>query len=226
MENYLLSIIVPVFNTSQYLVRCLNSLINQSLTNIEIIIINDGSTDQSDEIIKQYLLHSNITYVKLEKNMGLGHARNLGIEKSLGKYIAFVDSDDWVDLDFFKILTDTITRDNSDIVVGGVKNEWNNINSTSIRYDYIYPNIITANQGLDLITKSTNNNYFISPVVWNKIYKRELLLLNQLCFIDNSYWEDDIFSFKAMSYAQYISLVPNIYYHYYQRDASIMKSYF
>lgn len=224
MDKYLLSIIVPVYNTSQYLVRCLNSLINQSLTDIEIIIINDGSTDQSDEIIKQYLVHSNITYVKLGKNMGLGYARNFGVEKSSGKYIAFVDSDDWVDLDFFKILTDTITRDNTDIVVGGVKNEWNNINSTSLRYDYVYPNIITANQALDLLTKSTNNNYFISPVVWNKIYKRELLFFNQLCFIDNSYWEDDIFSFKAISYARNISLVPNIYYHYYQRDTSIMNS--
>lgn len=70
MDKYLLSIIVPVYNTSQYLIRCLNSLINQSLTDIEIIIINDGSTDQSDEIIKQYLIHSNITYVKLGKTWG------------------------------------------------------------------------------------------------------------------------------------------------------------
>ena len=224
MDKPLLSIIVPVYNTSQYLVRCLNSLINQSLTDIEIIIINDGSTDQSDEIIKQYLTHCNIAYVKLEKNMGLGYARNLGIEKSSGKYIAFVDSDDWVDLDFFKILTDTMIRDHTDIVVGGVKNEWNNINSTSLRYDYVYPNIISANQALDLLTKNTNNNYFISPVVWNKIYKRELLSSNQLRFMDNSYWEDDIFSFKAISYARNISLVPNIYYHYYQRDTSIMNS--
>lgn len=177
MDKYLLSIIVPVYNTSQYLARCLNSLINQSLTNIEIIIINDGSTDQSDEIIQQYLIHGNIRYVKLEKNTGLGYARNLGIEKSSGKYIAFVDSDDWVDLDFFKMLTDTITMDNTDIVIGGVKNEHNNITSTSIRYDYVYPNVITANQALDLLTKSTNNNYFISPVVWNKVYKRELLFL-------------------------------------------------
>ena len=213
MDKYLLSIIVPVYNTSQYLVRCLNSLINQSLTNIEIIIINDGSTDQSDEKIQQYLIHSNIRY-----------ARNLGIEKSSGEYIAFVDSDDWVDLDFFKMLTDTITMDNTDIVIGGVKNEYNNITSTSIRYDYVYPNVITANQALDLLTKSTNNNYFISPVVWNKVYKRELLFLNQLWFIDNSYWEDDIFSFKAISYAHTVSLVPNIYYHYYQRDTSIMNS--
>jgi len=224
MDKCLLSIIVPVYNTSQYLIRCLNSLINQSLTDSEIIIINDGSTDQSDEIIKQYLTHSNIKYVKLEKNMGLGYARNLGVERSSGKYIAFVDSDDWVDLDFFKILTNTIIKDRADIVVGGVKNEWNNINSTSLRYDYVYPNIISANQALDLLTKSTNNNYFISPVVWNKIYKRELLSSNQLRFIDNSYWEDDIFSFKAISYARNISLVPNIYYHYYQRDSSIMNS--
>ncbi len=224
MYKYLLSIIVPVYNTGQYLVRCLNSLINQSITDIEIIIINDGSTDQSDEIIKQYLLYSNITYVRSEKNMGLGYSRNLGVAKSSGKYIAFVDSDDWVDLDFFKMLTDTITMDDTDIAVGGVKNEWNNINSTSLRYDYVYPNIITANQALDLLTKSTNNNFFISPVVWNKIYKRELLLSNQLSFIDNSYWEDDVFSFKALSYAHHISLIPNIYYHYYQRDSSIMNS--
>jgi glycosyltransferase involved in cell wall biosynthesis len=224
MEKCLLSIIVPVYNTSQYLVRCLNSLINQSVSDSEIIIINDGSTDQSDEIIKQYLAYCNITYIKLEKNMGLGYARNLGIERSSGKYIAFLDSDDWIDLDFFKVLTDTITRDCTDIVVGGVKNEWNNINSTSLRYDYTYHNIITANQALDLLTKSTNNNYFISPVVWNKIYKRELLSFNQLKFIDNSYWEDDIFSFKAISYAHKISLVPQIYYHYYQRDSSIMNS--
>lgn len=224
MPECQLSIIVPVYNTEKYIDRCMKSLVNQSLNNIEIIIINDGSTDNSNNIIQNYLGYNNVKYINYKTNYGLGHSRNVGISNATGKYITFVDSDDWVDLDLYKIMCNAIEKDESDIAICGVKNEWDNQISTTIRHNYIYPNIINSDQALDLLCKNNDNNYFISPVVWNKIYTRELLINNNFTFIDNSYWEDDIFSFNTFAKANKISLVPKVYYHYYHRNDSIMNT--
>ena len=220
VSNYLLSIVVPVFNTGEYLERCLNSLTNQSLKDIEIIIINDGSTDNSHQIIENYLTNENIKYFPLNQNNGLGYARNIGLKQARGNYITFVDSDDWVDLDLYKTMCTAINKDKTDIAICGVKNEWGNYKCATVRYKYMYPNIIDSIQALSLLSKSSNNNYFISAVVW----KRNLIVENKLTFLDNSYWEDDIFSFKCLCVAKRITLVPDVYYHYYHRDNSITKT--
>lgn len=94
------SLIVPVYNTSKYLEKCINSLINQTLKDIEIIIINDGSTDNSEKIIKKFN-DKRIKYIA-KQNEGIGKTRNLGIEKATGEYLAFVDSDDYLSIDFCK----------------------------------------------------------------------------------------------------------------------------
>ena len=97
------SVVVPVYNTSKYLRRCLDSLVNQTLKDIEIIIINDKSTDNSKDIIKEYeSKYNNIKVIHNKTNKGIGYNRNLGIEIASGKYIAFVDSDDYIDLNLYK----------------------------------------------------------------------------------------------------------------------------
>ena len=110
-----ISLIVPVYNTSKYLRKCLDSLITQTYKDIEIIVINDGSIDNSEEIIKLYR-DKRLKYIS-KKNEGIGKTRNLGIENATGNYIAFVDSDDYLDKNFCKKMIKKADEDNCDIVI-------------------------------------------------------------------------------------------------------------
>ena len=117
LNNMKISIIVPVYNVEKYLERCLDSLINQTLKDIEIICINDGSTDNSSEILKEYAKKDSRIIIINQNNQGISVARNNGMNKAKGKYIGFVDSDDWVDLDFFEKLYKAAEKHNAQIAV-------------------------------------------------------------------------------------------------------------
>ena len=111
------SIIVPVYNVEKYIKKCLDSLVHQTLSDIEIIVVNDGSPDNSELIINQYLKkYSNIKYFKKE-NGGQGSARNFGLSKAIGKYIMFVDSDDYVDITMAEKMYNSAIANNSDMVI-------------------------------------------------------------------------------------------------------------
>ena len=117
MENISLSIIVPVYNVENYLIRCLDSLVNQTLKEIEIICINDGSKDNSLNILEEYAKKDSRIIILNQENAGLSAARNAGMEIAKGEYIGFVDSDDWVDLDFFEKLYIAAKNNDCDIAV-------------------------------------------------------------------------------------------------------------
>lgn len=222
MKEITLSIIVPIYNTSLFLEKCLNTLINQSLKNIEIIIINDGSTDGSHKIIENnFIKIPNIKYVSLKENNGLGNARNIGIAMAQGKYLTFVDSDDWVDLDLYKVVIDKLENSDAEIAIFGIINEFTNQKSSCFRYKYIFDNTIDNEQALRLLSKLQNNNYYISAVVWNKVYRASVIKNNNLKFLTDSYWEDDIFSFEILLHIKQVLIVPEVYYHYYNRPNSI-----
>lgn len=112
------SIIIPIYNTEKYIERCINSVLNQTYDNYEIILINDGSTDNSQEIIKKYKNNKKIKIIN-QKNYGLSYSRNMGIKESKGNYILFLDSDDYYELDLLKILNETIN--NQEIIKFGYK---------------------------------------------------------------------------------------------------------
>ena len=116
MNKIIISLIIPVYNVENYLRQCLDSIINQTLKEIEIICINDGSTDSSKQILEEYALKDERIKIINQKNKGAGAARNSGIDAATGEYIGFVDSDDWVNLDAFEKLYNKITRENVDIV--------------------------------------------------------------------------------------------------------------
>lgn len=116
MNEVLISIIIPVYNTEKYLKDCIKSAINQSYKNLEIIIVNDGSTDGSEKIIKEFMILDNRIKYFYKNNGGLSSARNYGINNSSGNYLVFLDSDDYLDLDFVKIMLDTAINNNVDIV--------------------------------------------------------------------------------------------------------------
>jgi len=116
-DNFpLLSVIVPIYNVDRYLKKCLDSLLNQTYTNLEIILINDGSTDSSYEICKQYAGKDPRFRLINKENGGLGQARNVGLENANGDIYAFVDSDDWIDIRMFEKMISAMEEYNADIV--------------------------------------------------------------------------------------------------------------
>lgn len=166
----LISIIVPVYNVESYLDKCINSIINQSYKNLEIILVNDGSTDSSIEICNFYALKDSRIKIINKANGGLSDARNCGLEVAKGEYIAFIDSDDWVDEDLYKILYELIVKYNSDISVCSFKKaiseevKLNNINNEAVYINMTALEKIYDNDGVDMV------------VAWNKLFKKDLLI--------------------------------------------------
>lgn len=225
-EKVELSIIVPVYNVDKYLSVCLDSIVNQIYKNWELIVIDDASTDKSSEIIHQYALnYDKITIISLDKNIGVGNARNIGINQAQGHYIGFVDSDDWIDNYFYQKLIDRIILDDSEIAICGVKTEYLNSKSSSYRYKYMSANCLNHNYALRLLTNSHNTDQFISPIVPNKIYKTSFLKNNKLYFDPSRSFQDDFFTFFCLVYATKVSIVPDVFYHYYQRPNSITHTF-
>lgn len=227
LNNPSLSIIVPVYNAESTLDRCLSFLLNQSYTNLEIICVDDCSVDASKNIILNYQTRypSKIIYVKTEERLGPGGARNSGIASSHGQYIGFVDSDDWPDSVLFAVVMQHLIQTEADIAVFGVKDEFETPVNSKIRYKYFSFNTIENGFALRLLARVNNNDAFISPMVCQKIYKRSFLEQNNIMFHANSYFEDDLFTFQCFLYRCKTILVPDVYYHYYQRSDSITHSF-
>ena len=210
------SIIVPVYNVEKYLRKCLDSLINQTLKDIEIICINDGSTDKSLEILEEYKNRDSRIILLNQENSGQSVARNRGIEIAKGEYIGFVDPDDWIDLDYYEKLYNAASTNNTDIAVGGI------IRVTGIKKKKF------LNFEKETITDNTNLKFELCDVpeksyVWNKIYKTEKLKEIGLEFEKGIFYEDCIFTPQALFYLEKIVTVPNIYYYYLRRGNSTVK---
>ena len=190
------SIIVPIYNSEKYLINCLDSLVNQTLDNIEIILINDGSTDDSINIIKKYAKkYSNIVYFD-KKNEGIGVSRNFGIEKSKGKYIAFVDSDDYVSINFAKNMYDFCENNNLDMAVC----DYYRINEITHEKD------IFEIEDFEITDLESNKAliYKLNHSPWNKLYKRELFLKNNIYFPTDLKYEDAAVVIPLLKYASKI----------------------
>ncbi len=221
----LLSIIVPVYNTADYIERCLDSLIFQSYKNIEIIIINDCSMDKSENVICKYLTYSNVSYKKLDKNYGVGVVRQIGLNLAHGDLVAFIDSDDWVDLDFYEHLVDALINNSCDIAIGNVLSEWNNAMSSKPRYTITCNNVISGDFALKLMSKYYFQNFYISPNLNNRVYRKKLLLENDVCSDYARQAQDNYSSFVAFVNAKTVALVTQSHYHYFQRECSAIHSF-
>lgn len=210
------SIIVPVYNVKKYLRKCLDSLINQTLKDIEIICINDGSTDKSLEILEEYKNRDSRIILLNQENSGQSIARNNGIKKATGEYIGFVDPDDWVDLDYYEKLYNTASTNDTDIAVGGI------IRVTGIKKKKF------LNFEKETLTDNTKLKFELCDVpeksyVWNKIYKTEKLKEIGLEFEKGIFYEDCIFTPQALFFLEKMVTVPNIYYYYLRRGNSTVK---
>lgn len=223
----ILSVIVPLYNADSTLERCLEYLLNQSLKDLEIICVDDCSTDSSPDIVKGYVFRypNKMKYLKTESRCGPGNARNLGLSLAAGQYIGFVDSDDWVDSCLFSTVVDHALLSDADIAVFGVKDEFGDYLHSKTRYKYTQFNAFDNIFALKLLARTYSNDVYISPMVCQKIYKRGFLLDNNLHFAINCYAEDDLFTFSCFLHECKVITVPNVYYHYFQRGDSITHTF-
>ena len=195
-----ISIVVPVYNTEIYIEQCINSIINQNYKNLEIIIINDGSTDSSYEILKnQYKQHPNIKIITIN-NKGVSYARNIGIQIASGDYITFIDSDDYIKTKFLKNLTRPLLQFKYDWIISGI----NDFTDNTILKKSILPKkkwlLLNAQQYIEFLQVELLS----SPV--SKLYKTEIIKTNNIRFNNSiSYAEDREFNL------QYIQHINNAY---------------
>lgn len=203
------SVIVPVYNVEKYLERCLNSLVNQTLENIEIIIVNDGTKDNSEEIIKKFMekYPQKIVYLKKE-NGGLSDARNYGIPYAKGEYIAFLDSDDYVEKDIYKEMYELAKKENSDMV--------------ECDFLWKYPNKVREDIGQVYKGKKEMLEK-VRVVAWNKLIRKSILEKTQIQFPKGLRYEDVEFTYKLIPHLNKVSFLKKPYIHYIQRENSIIN---
>lgn len=197
------SIIVPVYNTAKYLKQCIDSLTNQTLNEIEIIIINDCSPDNSSDIITSYK-DKRIKIINHNKNMGIGKSRNDGIKKATGKYIAFVDSDDFVDLNMYEKYYNFANANNLDFVTGFYNKVLNN---KIINFKNDYFEITNIHKNKNLIN-------LIDYGPCNKIFKREIITKNNIKFDENKKFEDIPFVVSALCHSENVGHINDYLYNY------------
>ena len=219
-----ITVIVPVYNVENYLNKCLDSLINQTYKNLEIIVINDGSTDNSGEICQEYAQKDNrIIYIEQE-NGGLSDARNTGLERMTGSYVTFVDSDDWVEPNYVEVLHNKLIGYQADIAIGNYYsyNEdeamyYFHVNSESY-YEKLYDNISIFENLYDV--KQMKSFSLISA--WGKLYKAELF--DYIRFDKGKLGEDGYINQKLYLLVQKVIYINQGLYAYRQRSGSITKT--
>lgn len=215
------SVIVPVYNTAQYLRDCIDSLVNQTYKNIEIIVVNDGSKDNSLEIINEYASkYPNIILINQE-NKGYSGARNVALEKVTGDYVGFVDSDDYIAPDMFQKLMSAAQNSSADIVSCSFFRVFNEKDSIIQVFDSnkFYFDLLSHKRDNDL--KCTLKNYgellLDDAFVWNRIYKTKMLKDNNIVFPDDIFFgEDTYFHRNALYAANNIAYIKEPLYYYRQ----------
>ena len=203
------SIIVPVYNTEKYLRKCLDSLVNQTLYNIEILVVNDGSTDNSQSIIDEYKAKYPIIKALKKENGGLSDARNYAFSHVKGEYIGFVDSDDYVENNMFEKMYNVAKQNNLDIV--------------ECNFTWEYPKKSKVDYGQKYI--NYDEFYLFGRVMaCNKIFRTSAIKENKITFPVGLRYEDIEFFYKLTPYVTNTTLVEDSLYHYVQRNNSIINN--
>lgn len=211
----LVSIIIPIYNVEKYLEKCIKSIINQTYRNLEIILINDGSTDESAKICEAYKEQDNRIIFINKKNGGAASAKNEGLKVAKGDYITFVDSDDFVELDMIEYMVNTIKKYNSDIVQCSFTNLYKN--TEKFKQDKIIEQKIGSKDFLELFITKWDSSLF-----WNKLFKREVI--ENVFFKEGRCIDDEFFTYKCVINSKSIVTSNKIVYNYRMRKSGVMKS--
>ncbi len=203
MHEDLVSIIVPVYNVEKFIEKCVKSLMNQSHKDIEIILVDDGSPDQSPEIIDRIAIEDQRVHVIHQQNKGVSAARNAGLQCATGEYVMFVDGDDWVDSDYVAYFLTLVSKNGS--LIGMNKNNYSTgkIKTNEERY------VVKSETAIEWIY---SNEIFVA--VWNKIYSRRLLTDNNIRF-DPTIWygEGMLFNIQCLQYVDTVAIGEKSVYH-------------
>lgn len=215
-EDILVSVIVPVFNVEKFLEKCVNSITNQTYKNLEILLVDDGSTDNSGIICDNFSNNDNRIKVFHKKNGGLSDARNYGIERAIGSYIMFIDSDDWIENDTIELLLDKTIEEKSDIVVFGISKDYDDgrrkIRIPTVSGTYNSEESIALLNSFKCFDVSACNKFYNI-----KLFKGIRFPVGKLC-------EDFYTTYLIFSEAKIISVLNEAKYHYFQRTNSITRN--
>lgn len=211
-----ISIIVPVYNVENYLAQCLESILNQSYRNIEILCVDDGSTDKSAEILREYKNKDSRVRIISQKNQGQGTARNRGIDEARGEYITFFDADDWCDPDYYKIALPFFEKqkDVDFIMVGSYLYDEQ---TKTIQKDQYHTLEVLKKRGLErpFTLKDLGEEIFsLSVVPWNKIFRTSFLKARNIKFIEGYSFEDNAFSCEVFFQMTSFRALPNLLIYY------------
>lgn len=219
----LISIIIPIYNTEKFLHKCINSALAQTLKDIEVLLINDGSTDNSGIICDKYVCKDKRIQTIHIPNSGVCHARNKGLEIAKGEYILFLDSDDWIDPDMIEVLYHLIQTNHADLSTCGYNIENEN---GEIIYNIKEMKTYTLSKW-DAIHSLFHDKYYrYKGNLCDKLYDKKIIDSNQLRFNENIYYnEDRLFIFQYMNCCQSVSYTTVPYYHYIMRSSSAMNSF-
>ena len=219
MSNISISILMPVYNSEKFLLETVQAVINQSYIDWELILVDDGSTDNSKEICTKLMNDDKRIKYIFQENLGVSHTRNVALENAQGKYIVFVDSDDLIHEDYLKILINSIEKNNSDIsVCNFIERKISNTGKIEdITREFYLKEVMEMSEMKDYIMDFGNSG-LLNPL-WNKIYKREIIENNNITFDEKvETGEDFIFNLQYFRKVKKISFIKDSLYYYIRRN--------
>lgn len=217
MKKVLVSYVIPVYNTEKYIEKCVESILEQNYKNIEIILVDDGSSDNSPMLLDNLKLKDNRIVVIHQKNGGVSKARNEGVKKSKGDYLCFIDSDDYIERDYTNYFLDLIMSNDYDMAVNYNCFNYKNLNQVKKEKT----DIISSEKVMEYIYTDK-----INVAVWNKIYKRDFIIKNNISFDENIwYGEGMLYNIECLQYTDKVAVGNKKVYHQIYNVESAMRKF-
>lgn len=220
-KGAIISVIVPIYDVEQYLVKCIVSILDQTYNNLDIILVNDGSPDSCPKICDKYAQRDSRIRVIHKKNGGLSDARNVGLDDALGEYVVFIDSDDWIERHYIEKLYEAMLNSGADIAVANYRHTYEDGHIENPRRVISKHHSLSRNEALQRLLIE---RHVYEVVVWNKLYRINLFLDNDIKYPKGKINEDNYTTHKLYAASKRIAYIPDIVYNYRQRSGSIMQS--
>lgn len=221
MDTPIVSIIVPVYNVETYLHRCVDSILKQTFTSFELLLVDDGSTDGSGRICDDYASSDSRIVVIHKENGGVSSARNVALDRACGKYVCFIDSDDWIEACYLETIVRQVKG--YDILFFGFSMDSKNEDSLRLSVGEIRAKGALERDRCLLHLMHNKLGHNLMGYTWDKVFRRDLIEKNKLRFLEHVHFgEDEIFTLAYCLKAHFLKVMPNVIYHYWQRPDSLI----